>query len=242
MSKSLTLILILCLTASSYSQILRESFGYIDFTNVHAINYSSYEGRFLDEIDGSLYLNENIDKGYFLDTALKNKVQVNLRYDSFNDVFKIYPDLNSEEFKLLERTSRFAYELNGERFIIITSDVLNVGHFKHGKGYVVELTNPLDGVALYKRYHKKLDSGSVAASSYENDIFPSLNPDIFYIIEIDGQYLRIEAHKKKILEVFPKNKQNKIKEYIKSQDIKFKGNDKEVENQMIKVISYYNTI
>lgn len=243
MFKFFTLSFAIVFSISSFAQINnRDIVAYTDYTNVHAVSYKSFETNFLDEIDGFLYLNEAIGNGYFIDTILKNKVKVNLRYDAYNDIFKIYLDLNKDEFKLLERTKRFEYELNREKFVLIETDLLNVGHFKQGRGYVVELTDPEKNVVLYKRYHKKLNPGSVATSSYESDINPSLNTKLFYIIKLGNNYLKAETNTRKILECFPKDKQDKLEKFIKSNNLKFRGDDTEVEQQMIYIVNYYNTL
>ena len=215
---------------------------YIDYTNAHAISYTSLERPFLDGHSGSLYLDEEVSQGYFIDTALKNKVQSKMKYDAYNDVFKIYPNGTDEGFKLLERTKRFEYEYGGERFVLIESDLLNVDHFEHGKGYVVELTSSEEEAVLYKRYHKKFDPGSVATSSYENDIIPSFNFELFYIIKLEDEFAVAKAHKKRILDVFPKDKRDDLRGYIDSQRLKFRGTDEEIENQLIQLVTYYNAL
>jgi hypothetical protein len=194
------------------------------------------------DVKGTMFLEEDIEYGYIIDTSLKNKVQAYLKYDVYNDFFGIQLDRNGQNLKRLERTSRFYYVLNDEKFVLIQTNILNVEHYNSGNGYAVELTTPLAKAVLYKRYYKKFDPGSVSQSSYQANINPSLNTNAFYIIKFGDDFIKAETHKKGILNAFPSDKQSAIKKLISHKEFNFKGSDDEIENDMIQVVRYYNSL
>ncbi len=196
----------------------------------------------ISDIEGSPFLNEDFQIGYIVDTKSDNKAQTYLRYDVYNDVFEIRLDPNSESLKTLKRTPRYKYKIGNETFVLIESqEAINEEHYISGNGYVVELTSPEAGAVLYKRYFKELKSGSKALTSYQEDIPPSIDSDSRYIIKFGNAFVRAEDHRKKILDAFPDH-QKEIKKYIKDKGFKFRGDEKEVQNQMVQVVRYYNSL
>ncbi|RRO23201.1 hypothetical protein [Flavobacteriaceae bacterium 14752] len=196
----------------------------------------------ISDIQGSPFLMEDFQMGYIVDTKSENKAQTYLRYDVYNDVFEIRLDPNSESLKTLKRTPRYKYKIGNETFILIESpDAINEEHYTSGNGYVVELTSPEAEAVLYKRYFKELKSGSKALTSYQQDVPPSIDSDSRYIIKFGDNYVRAEDHRKKILDAFPDH-QKDMKKYIKDKGFKFRGTDREIQNEMIQVVRYYNSL
>jgi len=243
MKNYLLTVFIVVISFSSYGQA--ELMGFRDYRDIADSFYMNFKGndKFdISEVKGSPFLIENFVTGYIVDTKAENKAQTNLRYDVYNDVFEIQLNPGDESLKTLERSPRFQYMINGEKFILVQTDVLNVEHYTSGNGFVVELITPESGVGLYKRYYKNLNQGQKATTSYQTDIPPSISNEMMFLIKMDNQYIDAEAHRKDVLDAFPRDMQPQLKDFIKDKKLRFKGSDQEVENDMIQLVRYYNTL
>jgi len=213
-----------------------------DISDAYYVKFQDNSKFTLDDVKGSPFLNENFSFGNILDENSNQRVETNLRYDIYTDIFEIQLDNRSDQINTLDRTANFVYYLDGEKFLLIKSNVLNVNHYTSGNGYVVELLPENDNaVALYKRYYVELKPGSEALSSYQEDIPPRIIKDIMYIVKMEDNYYELPADRKDIIEVFPDHR-DKLKKYIKEKKFKFRGDDKEVQDQVLQVVRYYNTL
>ncbi len=236
-------LLVFTISFTSYAQA--ELMGFRDYRDIADSFYMNFKGndKFdINDVKGSPFLIEEFVTGYIVDTKAENKAQTNLRYDIYNDVFEIQLNPGDESLKTLERTPRFQYTINGEKFVLIQTDALNVEHYTSGNGYVVELTQPDAGVTLYKRYYKSLNQGKKASTSYGADIPPSISDEMMFLIKMDNKFVVAESHRKRVLDAFPSNKQSQLKDFIKDKGLRFKGSDKEVQNDMIQLVRYYNSL
>lgn len=243
MTKFFTLLIGLTFMTTSFGQA--ELMGFRDYRDIADSFYMKFEGsdKFdIEDVEGTPFLKEDFVYGYIVDTTVKNKTQTFLRYDIYNDIFEIQLDPNDESLKTLERTPRFQYLIDGETFVLIQTDALNEEHYTSGNGYAVELTAPEKEAVLYKRYYKSLKPGSKGATSYQPDIPPRISSKMMFLIKFGDTYVKAEDHRKRILDAFPSDKQNAIKKYIKSKKFKFRGSDKEIENEMKQVVRYYNSL
>jgi len=244
MLKFLTLLFCITYFLPSNAQI-SEMMGFRDYRDIADAYFMRLKenSKFdISDIEGTPFLSEDFQTGYIIDTKSDNKAQTFLRYDVYNDVFEIRLDPNSESLKTLKRTPRYQYIINNEKFILIQSaDAINEEHYKSGNGYVVELTSPKANAVLYKRYFKELKSGSKALTSYQEDIPPSIKSGVRYIIKFGDDYVKAESHKRKILDAFPDH-QKEMKKFIKDKKFKFRGSDREIKNEMVQVVRYYNSL
>ncbi|MBS3738393.1 hypothetical protein [Mesohalobacter halotolerans] len=232
----------LTIVTSSFGQA--ELMGFRDYRDIADSFYMDFEGndRFnIEDVKGSPFFNEEFNYGYIIDTKMDNKVQTFLRYDIYNDIFEIKLEPNDKSLKTLNRTPRFEYLLNDERFVIIQTSELNEAHYSSGNGYAVKLTSADNNAILYKRYYSALRQGKKAATSYQADIPPSISQKVKYIIKFGDEFKTAEDHRKRILDAFPDHKKE-IRKYIKDKKFKFRGDDKEIQNQMIQVVRYYNSL
>lgn len=197
-----------------------------------------------EDIDGSPFLYENFTYGKIIDLSQDKTIEALMRYDVYQDRFEIMVADDSENIKVLKRSNNYEYVLNREKFVLIQSEeAINEIHYNVGNGYVVELTSPENSeAALYKRYSKKLIQGKKAKTTYQQDTPPKIENDVRYIIKFGDEFVRVEDHKRKILDAFPKDKQKDIKDYIKSKKFKFRGSEQEIQNEMVQVVRYYNTL
>ena len=244
MNKILKITLGFLLLASPTFAQINDFSGITTYRNIAQTFFIKSDNNTYDinEISGSPFLNKNFNKGYVLNTNSNNKVQTYLRYDIYNDLFEIKLDSNSESLKTLERSVNYEYLLNGEKFVLIeSSNVINENHYTTGNGYVVELIPSIDRVGLYKRYSSKLIPGKKATSSYGKDTKPSIRNSVKYFLKLQEKFVQVEDHKRRILDAFPDN-QKKLKKYIKGKGFKFRGSDRKIQNQMVKVVRYYNSL
>jgi hypothetical protein len=211
-----------------------------DITNTYLVRQGNTTVNIKD-VEGSQFLNDEFQYGFIIDIDQNNKAKTFLRYNVYKDVFEIKFDLNSESLKQLERLPKYQYKLNNEKFVLIQDDIINDQHYISGNGYVVELTPPKDVAVLYKRYYKKLYPGRKAQSSYQKDKPPRMKDGVKYIIKFGDEFKIAEDHRKRILDAFPDHKKE-IRKYIKDKKFKFRGDDKEIQNQMIQVVRYYNSL
>ncbi len=243
MKKILLLSLVAIFSLPTYAQV-SEMMGFRDYRDIADAYYVKLKenSKFdINDINGSPFLNEEFAFGNILDNKSNKKVETFLRYDMYNDVFEIQLDSRSEKINTLERTQNFDYYLNDEKFILIKSKVLNVNHYTSGNGYVAELIPENEDAALYKRYYVELKGGSKALTSYQEDIPPSIRKEEMYILKIEGDYYELEKDKKDIINTFPDN-QEKLKKYIKDKKFKFRGKGRELQNQMVQLVRYYNSL
>jgi hypothetical protein len=243
MKKIFLLGLLFTFSLPTFAQV-SEMMGFRDYRDIADAYYVKLRenSKFdINDINGSPFLSEEFQFGNILDNNSMKKVETYLRYDIYNDVFEIQLDTRSDKINTLERTQNFDYYLNDEKFVLIKSNVLNVEHYTSGNGYVVELIPENENAALYKRYYVELKSGSKALTSYQEDIPPSIRKEEMYIIKINDDYYELEKDRKDVIEAFPDFK-DKLKKYIKEKKFKFRGDDREVQNQMVQLVRYYNSL
>lgn len=232
----LALGLLLCF--KSYAQM-----GFQNYRNIQNFNVTFKNSTVdLSQINGSPFLTDEFSSGKIIDTKKGMDVPILLRYDVLNDVFEIKINKSDTELKSLERSFNYEYQLNGEKFILIQSPkTLNELHYNTGNGYVAELTDSQKETVLYKRYFAEKKEGKKAQSTYQKDTPPSIDVDYRFIIKFGKQFVKAEAHKKRVLDAFP-DQRNVLKKYIKTKKLKFRGNDDKVENQMVMLVDYYNSL
>lgn len=246
MLRNSLLVLSLFLVMTGFAQIQTDAvMGYQDYRRVtesYYIRTSGEQQYNMRDVKGSLFLNDDFVLGSIYDINDDKQFQAFLRYDVFNDVFEIRLNQNSDELKKLKRSPNYQYSILNKKFVLINStSAINEEHYVSGNGYVVELTNADKKVVLYKRYYMEFDEGSKATSTYQQDTQPSLSLNYRYIIKFNDRYVRADSHRKKILNAFP-DKQNEIKKFIKTSKFNFRGNEQEVQNQMIATVQYYNSL
>jgi hypothetical protein len=238
--------LLLFLSATIYSQVSMYN-GFTDYRTLADTDYMNNlrgdKGKLkISEIRGTPYLIDSFQSGSVIDTITNTKASAYLRFDVFNDVFEIQVKLGDQKLMKLDRSPRFQYVLNDEKFVLIQTDKINDDHYIAGNGYAVELTSPEFDVVLYKRYTKKFNPGKKAETSYGTSMPSRINDETVYLIKSKNEFKLADSHRKRILEIFPKDKRGKIEKYIKNKKLKFRGSEKEIDQDMIQTIRYYNSL
>jgi hypothetical protein len=191
---------------------------------------------------GSPYLIDEFKKGTVIYNSKDMEIQAYLKYDIYNDVFEIKVGLNDTYADLLDKQSKFDCILNGYKFVLLKSKTaINELHYNNGRGYAAELIKNDKKITLYKRFFAEKKEAEKARTSYHRDEKASIEIDVRYIFRINGNFIRVDAHKKRILEAFPDQHQ-KIEFYIKKNNLKFRGSDEKIERQVIQVVEYYNSL
>jgi hypothetical protein len=217
---------------------------YRDLTNGATFQYNPEVTVKNSEVEGSFFMNDEFIKGVVYDSYKDTKTELYLRYDVFNDIFEIQLNKNESSIKKLKRSTNFEYILGDEKFVLIQApSVINKEHYVSGNGYVSEIKKFTDkDVALYKRYIKKYSPPVKAETMYDRDKPGILRNRSYYILKNDNTYKEIDLKKRKVLDAFPKAYQRKLKKFMKSNKLKFRGSDDEEEKQAIKLVKYFSEI
>ncbi|WP_143185649.1 hypothetical protein [Psychroflexus salarius] len=210
--------------------------------NVYNNINTRYGSINLDNVDGSPYLKDEFVKGKVIDTKKNQSFDAFLRYNIYKGQIQIKENISSDNVKSLERFNQYKYVIDGEVFQLFNSSSV----FKGGSdnGYMAILSEEGKEALLLKNYHQLYTPPKKATSTYDTDKPAKLETKFDYYISKDGgrSFIKIEAHKRRILDSFFGEKQDMVKDYIKENNFKFRGSDKEVENQLRRVIAYYNSI
>jgi len=196
----------------------------------------------VNEVQGSPFLNKDFKKGVIVDNKNNMEVSTYLRYDALNDTFEIKLNADDEDIKKLPRNFNYQYILNNEKFVLIRSaNAIRELHYDIDNGYVIQISEKQDDATLYKRYFIEKKEGKEALSSYQKDTPAKLDLGFRYIIKIEDKYVKAEAKKRRIVDAFP-NKKGQLEKYIKKKKLKFRGSDEDIEQDLIDLVNYYNSI
>ncbi len=233
----------LCLALNAQAQITSN----FDPQSLQDINvYNNINTRYgsinLDNVDGSPYLNDSFVEGKIIDSEKDQSFDAFLRYNIYKGQIEIKDNPSSESIKTLDRLSRYKYVIEGQVFKLFTSNTV----FKGGSdnGYMAILSEEGKEALLLKNYHQLYTPKKKAQSTYDTDESAKLQTKFNYFISKDGgrSFIEIEAHKRRILDSFFGEKQERVKDYIKENNFKFRGSDKEVENELKRVVAFYNSL
>ena len=237
---------LLVLSTISVAAQVGGNFNSNDLQSFTVYNTINQNGKVidLDNLDGSIYLNEDFQPGTIIDTEKDQEVKALLRYNIFKDQVEINFNKRANDINVLKRSTNYKYILNGDYIKLVFNDKI----FRGGKdnGYLFILGNrSAEGnqVKLYKKYYQNYTPPRKAKSTYEK-AKPARLEDAaeYYISQDDKKFTQIETNKRNILDAFDDQYKSDLKKFIKSKDFKFRGDDKEVENEVRRLVSYYNTL
>lgn len=237
-NKFIFTLIIICFQFS-YSQ--ETSFDpYRDLQSAVNLQLGSGENPDLTNIKGSPFLNDDFVKGYIYDSNKDIKSELFLRYDVFNDIFEILLGRNTTSIKKLKRSTNFEYFLNDEKFVLIQApSVINKNQYVTSNGYVAEIKKINEDLILFKRYMKEYKPPIEAKTMYDTDKAAYIKNDEYYIIKIDGKYEELELNRRKILDAFPDKYQKELKRFLKTNGIKFRGDDEEIEKEILDLLEHF---
>jgi hypothetical protein len=252
MKKSIKLSLLILVLFSF--DVSAQTPGQAEFTREQVVRQSgeiytidTEDGKMdLKDIKGSPFLTEEFKPGVIMDNSKENSaIKASLRYNIFYDQVEVQyeSDLkrNLEQKRVLKRIDTYEYLIEGKLFKLYFNDDI---FFDGDSGYLEVLNGEDKKIVLFKKYYQEYLSGTSAETSYQRDTPPQLITNFTYYISKDsGQtFSSIEADRWDILDSFENKEKELIKDFIKSSKFKFRGSDKEAENELKRTIFYYNSL
>ena len=225
------------------AQMGGSEFDVLDLQNMNSNLLDTDSGVInVNDIEGSPYLNIEFRKGRITEKENGQVIEAYLRYNIFEDKFEIKPSLNDDKVFALKRSSNYEYIYdNSEVQLIANNKLFN----KSGNGFVFVLLRHENNLYnLYKKYDQKFTAAEKGKTPYDADKPASLKTNLSYYIskDISKGFIELEVNRRKILDAFEPNLKSEMKDYMKSNKYKLRGNDTEVENELINIISHYNTL
>ena len=217
---------------SGYSQANNSNFDMYSRTidlNVKSQSFGLTEAAF-NAIKDEAYVNPEFVSGkiYSIDQLLQDNVQ--MRYNAYADEFEIRKNNFDESYSALIKDPEIMVEMGGDVYVLVP---LNGNNEKGGYFNVLNDGKTYD---LYKKTTATFREPRTARTNYERDTPPSFSKTTTYYLVENGTFLEMPSKKSKILKMMDKKK-NEIKDYIKENNL-----DIEKEADMIKVVSYFDSI
>lgn len=227
-----------------YAQGIGSEFNPSDLQSINTYNSLNTNSGLvdLDNISGSPYLKENFQNGKIIENENDQVVTTYLRYNIFEDKFEIKPNLNDDKILALKRSSNYEFVYYGDKVQLVLNSKLFKGK---SNGYVFTvLDSQNDEYNLYKIYSQDFTEPKKAKTSYDTDKPGRLDTNTMYYIskDIGKDFTELEVNRRKILDAFEPKLKSEMKDYMKSNKYKLRGNDTEVENELINIISHYNSL
>jgi len=187
----------------------------------------------LDDIEGTIYLNENFNLGTLAYDGQAFK-KLHMRYDAYNDEVEIKESTTTEEVQALIKDPELSCLLNGSTFIF--ARMTDAGGGERG-GYLIPLYEG-EKYSLYERRLKEFKEGKPAKTSHGTS-FPHRFVDaVEYYIEIgSGTPQFLKPKKKDLITVFGKKYEKTIKGFVK--DKRISANEK---GDLVELIAFANTL
>jgi len=241
--KNLIFTLLLSIGALSYAQGIQTQINPSDLQSLNTYRSLNTESGFIDieDINGSPYLNDEFSKGKIFEKGEEQTVSAYMRYSIFMDKFEIKPNLYEDKVFSLKRSSNYEFYYDNTKVILILNDEI---FGKKDNGYLFVISESADGYNIYKQYTQDFIAPKKAQTTYNSDRPARLDTEVKYYIskEPNKNLTLIEPHKRKILDAINSGDKSKVKDYIKSNGYKFKGDENEVERQLTSTIEFYNSI
>jgi hypothetical protein len=183
----------------------------------------------LQNVTGSPYFIEDFQRGSIFKRNIAIKRNVNLRYNASRDLFEI--KFNQNQSKVLKQTEDIYVIINNKQFVYVPySENPDIN------GYFEVLTDE-GKLSLYKKYNKQFREGKKSINSMTTDIPATYqSKEILYLTNNDGEFTELPNSKNGKVKSF-KSHHKLLKQYIKENNLNINK-----ENDLVKLISYYNTL
>ena len=195
--------------------------------------YNAKDGNSAENIEGTIYLNENFTLGtlYVNDKEIR---KMYMRYDAYNDEIELKDAMDAEEIKAMVKHPVYYCSLNGDTYYYLGYTDED-GSEK--KGYLVPVVIG-DAYTLFVKHQKIYKKGKQASTSLDAS-FPSrfLDETEYYVSVNSKSPFFIKTKKSEVISIFPKQAQNSIKNYIKEKRIKLGNHD-----DLLNLFTYANTL
>jgi len=169
----------------------------------------------LDDIDGSIYLDDKFKLGTIYDKGVAYK-KLHVRYDAYNDEFEIKETGTSERVNALVKHSNISCSLEGDTFIY---SEYGDSRKMTKEGYLIVLYSGTDK-KLYQRSLKVFKEGKQAKTSHGTSFPHRFIEEVEFFVSKNGEmpkWLRLK--KSEVLSFLGEDKEKSIKRFIKDKKI-----------------------
>jgi hypothetical protein len=165
----------------------------------------------LDDIDGTIYLNENFTLGTLYDEGEAFK-KLYMRYDAYNDEVELKESLDSDVVRSMLKHPIYSCSVNGNEYYYSTY-IDEDGNSQ--KGYLTPVVTGEDYTLLVK-HRKVFKEGKPAKTSLDNS-FPHrfLVKTEYYVSRNSETPVFMKTRKSDVLSMFSEQDQKVIKGYMK---------------------------
>lgn len=183
----------------------------------------------LQNVTGSPYFIEDFQRASIFKKNIAIKRNVYLRYNASRDLFEI--KFNQNQSKVLKQTEDIYVIINNKQFVYVpysqNPDI---------NGYF-EVLSDGEKLSLYKKYNKQFREGKKSINSMTTDIPATYqSKETLFLTNNDGEFIELPNSKNGKIKSF-KNHHKLLKQYIKENNLNINK-----ENDLVKLISYYNTL
>lgn len=191
------------------------------------------------DLDGTPYWNENFAMGKIISTKDNSSIVAFIRYRIFDDIFEIKKEKNDADILIMKRSKDYNVLLNNEEFTFLKNLPIEINGAYNGYAMILVTAKNGEGATLYKRFSKEYHPEVKPKGSYDRGKKASLESANFYFIKVHDQLHLIEPDRKEAYKAFPDHNEQ-LKDYIKDEKLRFRKD--EIESDLIKLITYYNTL
>ncbi|WP_036379865.1 hypothetical protein [Muricauda sp. MAR_2010_75] len=171
----------------------------------------------LDDIDGTIYLNEDFTLGALYEDGVAFK-RLYLRYDAYNDEVELKESADSEMVRAMVKHPKYSCSIDGDKFVYM--DYQNEDG-ESVSGYLKPLVYG-DGYVLYEKQIKVFKEGKPAKTSLDNSFPHRFLDKTEYYVSSGGEFPKFMKTKKSdVLSVFPDDQYGAMKNYVKGKRIDF---------------------
>ncbi|MFD2101647.1 hypothetical protein [Flagellimonas iocasae] len=187
----------------------------------------------LEDIDGTIYLNENFTLGTLYDEGVAFK-KLYMRYDAYNDEVELKENLGSDVVRSMVKHPMYSCAVNGNEYyysVYIDEDGVSQ------KGYLTPIVKGEEYTLLVK-HRKVFKEGKAARNSLEKS-FPHrfLDKTEYYVSVMGEPAVFMKTKKAEVLSLFSEEDQKAIKDYFK--DRRPNVND---DHDLLNLFTYANTL
>ncbi|MEZ4811526.1 MAG: hypothetical protein R2819_14295 [Allomuricauda sp.] len=187
----------------------------------------------LEDIDGTIYLNENFTLGSLYENgeAFKN---LYLRYDAYNDEVELKETSDADLVRAMVKHPAYSCNINGEDYYYLSyKDEDGVSK----EGYLTPLVSGGDYVLFVKRI-KVFKEGKPAKTSLDKG-FPHrfLDKTEYYVSRAGETPIFMKNKKSDVIAIFLENDRDAIKEYVKN-----KRTNVNNDGDLLNLFTYANTL
>ncbi len=187
----------------------------------------------LDDIEGTIFLNENFVLGVLYDNGEAFK-RAYLRYDAYNDEVELKESSDSDTVRSMVKNAVYSCSIDGDIFVYADFTDKD-GESK--KGYLSVLVTGEDYL-LFERRMKVFKEGKEAKTSLDNSFPHRFLDKTEYYVSVNGDApVFLKTRKSDVLSMFSEEDQKNIKDYFKEKRPNVKDGD-----DLLNLFTYANTL